>query len=68
MALQGSVGEIRTNLEDFSLKNDKKIRTVSQPQTKFTDSYKKRVYLIKTVLKKTCNCIFNMEKADLEEL
>ena len=26
------------------------------------------IYLIKTVLKKTSNCIFNMEKGDLEEL
>ena len=41
MALQGSVGEIRTNEEHFSLKNEKKIKN-SQPQTKFTGSYKKK--------------------------
>ena len=41
MALQGSVGEIRTNEEHFSLKNEKEIKN-SQPQTKFTGSYKKK--------------------------
>ena len=37
VALQGSVGEIRTNYEHFSLEKDKN----SQAQTKFTGSYKK---------------------------
>ena len=32
MALQGSVGEIRTNKEHFSLKNVKKLRTASLKQ------------------------------------
>ena len=32
MALQGSVGEIRTNQEYFSLKNEKKLRTASLKQ------------------------------------
>ena len=40
MALQGSVEEIRTSQEHFSLKIEKKIKS-SQPQTKFTDYYKK---------------------------
>ena len=40
VALQGSVGEIRTK-EHFSLKNEKKIKN-SEPQTKFTGSYKKK--------------------------
>ena len=40
MALQGPVGEIRTNQEHFSFKNEKKIK--NQPQTKFTGSYKKK--------------------------
>ena len=31
-------------------------------------SFRVLIYLIKTVLKKTSNCIFNMEKVDLEEL
>ena len=40
VALQGPVGEIRTNQEHFSFKNEKKIK--NQPQTKFTGSYKKK--------------------------
>ena len=31
-------------------------------------SFRVFIYLMKTVLKKTSNCIFNMEKVELEEL
>ena len=41
MGLQGSVRETKTNQEHLSLKNEKKIKN-SQPQTKFTGSYKKK--------------------------
>ena len=45
MALQGSVREIRTN-EEISASKMKKIKN-SQPQTKFTGSYKKKgVYIV----------------------
>ena len=49
VALQGLVGEIRTNQVHFSLKNGKKIKN-SQPQTEFTGSYKKESVLMKTCL------------------
>ena len=48
VALQGSVGELRTNQEHFSLKNEKKIKN-SQSQTKFTVSYKKKSVYVPTI-------------------
>ena len=43
MALQGSVGEIRTNQEHFSLKNEKKLRTASLKQNLLVLTKKKSV-------------------------
>ena len=44
VALQGSVAEIRTNEEHFSLKNEKKLKTASLKQSLLV-LIKKRVYL-----------------------
>ena len=57
VALQGSVGEIRTNQKHFSLKNEKKIKN-SQTQTKFAGSYKKKMYCSDCVVNGSC-LIFN---------
>ena len=45
VALQLSVGEIRTNYEHFSLKNENKIRKTSLKQNLLVLMKKKRVYL-----------------------
>ena len=48
VALQGSVGEIRTNLEHFSLKNEKKLRPAHLKQNLLVLIKKVYIYELET--------------------